>query len=224
MFLPKFNIALNQDLDQSQFIEFFLNKNPDIINNFPQINNIDDVKAAIRYVYGHYDEHIGRGIKILNNNVELLKEIAIIISKMIDYRWDGIPEVSIYPCSFPVCPRFIESSSFMVTYYFDESSIIGVCAHEMTHLLYFKKLKDSLPNESIDTEYPSKDWLLSEICVQFITNSNEVQNITKFKDSLYVTEDTRVSDEQIKEIKKLYLENHDLMIFRDRALEVLRVK
>ena len=220
MYVPRFTIALNQTLDQAQFIEFFLKNDPSIKNDFPQIKNVDDIKAAIRYVYSHQDEYVGRGLKVLEDNVYTLNRLAEIISEKIDYDWNGISEITINPCSFPVCPRFIETSSFMVTYYFDKSSIIGICAHEMTHILYFKKIKDSLSNEEINTEYPSKDWLLSEIFVQYITNSKEIQDITNFKDNLYITEDTRVTDDQLNKIKKLYLENHDLLVFRSRALEI----
>ncbi|MDK2899429.1 MAG: hypothetical protein PWQ10_616 [Patescibacteria group bacterium] len=221
MNIPKFTIGLNQALDQDQFIEFFLKNDPSIKKDFPQIKNVDDIKAAIRYVYSHQDEHIGRGLKILKDNIDTLNRLAEIIGEKLDYDWDGISEITINPCSFPVCPRFIETSSFMVTYYFDKSSIIGICAHEMTHILYFKKIKDSLPNEEINTECPSKDWLLSEIFVQYITNSKEIQAITNFKDNLYITEDTKVTDDQLNKIKNLYIEKHDLLVFRSRVIEIL---
>jgi len=50
----------------------------------------------------------------------------------------------------------------MVTYFYEKDTIFKICAHEMSHFLYFKKLKQIYPEEQIDTEYPSKDWLLSE--------------------------------------------------------------
>ena len=221
MYIPKFKIELNQTLDQDAFIEFFLSGDLKIKNEFPQIKCVKDVKAAIRYVYLHQDEHIGRGFKILKDNIDTLNRLAEIIGEKLDYDWSGISEIIINPCSFPICPRFIEASSFMVTYYFDKDSIIGVCAHEMTHFLYFKKLKDSLPNEIIDTECPSKDWLLSEIFVQFVTNSKEIQQITNFKDSLYITDDTKVTADQLSRIEKLYSEDYDLLTFRNKALEIL---
>lgn len=221
MYIPRFKIELNQALDQDEFIEFFLSGDLKIKNEFPQIKSVDDVKAAIRYVYSHQDEHIGRGLKLLNDNVDTLAKLAEVVSIKLDYSWDGISEFTINPCSFPICPRFIETSSFMVTYFFDKNSIIGVCAHEMTHFLYFKKLKDSLPDEVIDTECPSKDWLLSEIFVQFITNSKEIQKITNFKDSLYITDNIKVTADQLGRIEKLYFENNDLLTFRSKALEIL---
>lgn len=92
----------------------------------------------------------------------------------------------------------------------------------MTHLLYFKKLKDNLPNIAIDTEYPSKDWLLSEIFVQYISNSKEIQHLTNFEDSLYIPEDTQITQEQLDKIKNLYSKNQDILIFRDKALKVLK--
>ena len=221
MQIPNFNIKLNQRLDRDCFVEFFEAGDQHIKNNFPQIKNVDDIDAAIRYVYSHYDGHIGRGIKILNDNLESLKRLAEIISQKLDYGWEGIPEIKISPCSFPICPRFIESASFLVTYYFDEDSIIGICAHEMIHFLYFKKIIDLSLNERIDTECPSKDWLLSEIFVQYISNSKEIRDITHFNDSLYVADDLRPTDDQLAQIKRLYLENDDLLEFRRKALEVL---
>lgn len=215
MYIPKLKIEVNQSLDESQFIEFFLQGNSNIKMDMPQIKSVGDIKDAIRYVYSHQDEHIGRGLKILNNNIKKIVLICNIISKKLDYSWGGISEISISPCSFPVCPRFINKASFMVTYYFDENSILGICAHELTHILYFKKIIDSSPNEKIDTEYPSKDWLLSEIFVQYISNCKEIQDITNFEDSLFIPEDIKVTRKKLDQIKKLYLENHDLMVFRE---------
>lgn len=222
MYIPKFIIQLNQELDQDQFIEFFEKNDPHIKSEFPQIKETDDIKAAIRYVYSHQDEHIGRGIKILNDNIDILRKIAEIVSKKLDCSWEGISTITINPCSFPICPRFIESSSFMLPYFFDKDSMLGVSAHEMTHILYFKKIKDNLPNEIIDTEYPSKEWLLSEIYAPYISNSEEIQELINFKDKLYISDDIKVTDQQLNKITKLYLENQDFMVFRSRALDVLK--
>lgn len=128
MYLPSFKIELNRQLDESEFIEFFLMDNPGIKKDMPQIKEIKDIKAAIDYFYSHQDEHIRRGLKILENNVDKLSQIAEIISKKINYRWDGIDKITISPCSFPVCPRFIETSSFMVTYFFTKTQYL-VFAH-----------------------------------------------------------------------------------------------
>lgn len=222
MYIPKFIIKLNKELDQDQFIEFFEKNDPHIKNEFPQIEEVNDIKSAIRYVYSHQDEHIGRGLKIINDNIDILRKIAEIISNKLNYSWEGIPTIAINPCSFPICPRFIESSSFMLPYFFDKYSILGVSAHEMTHILYFKKIKDNLPNEVIDTEYPSNEWLLSEIYAPYISNSEEIQKMIEFKDKLYIPDDIKVTDQQLNQIKKLYLENQDLMVFRSKALDVLK--
>lgn len=221
MYIPEFAIALNQELDQDQFIEFFLRKDSHITDQFPQIKEIDNIKAAISYVYSHQEEHIGRGVKILNDNINAIKDIAKIISKKLDYSWEGITKITINPCSFPIAPRFIENNSFMIPYFFDKNSILGICAHEMIHILYFKKIKDNLPNETINVDYPSKEWLLSEIYAPYISNCKEIQKITNFEDNLYIPDDIKVTNQQLDKIKKLYLQNQDLMLFRSKTLDTL---
>lgn len=221
MYIPEFNVVLNKQLDRDSFVEFFLAGDSNIKKAFPQIKSVDDVDSAIEYVYGHKDEHINKGFEILNKNLENLKSIAEIISSKIDCDWSGISKINITPCSFPVRPRFIESSTFLVTYYFDEPSIVGVCAHEMTHFLYFKKLKEGLNGGLVNTEYPSKDWLLSEIFVLFITNSDELRKITNYEDSLYITDDITVSNYQLDKIKDIYNKSDSLLNFRKLSLKVL---
>src|SRR5665811_1844923 len=90
MHIPKFIIGLNKELDQSQFIEFFEKNDSHIKSEFPQIKEIDDIKSAIRYIYSHQDEHIGLGLKVLNDNIDILKKMAEIISKKLNYSWEGI--------------------------------------------------------------------------------------------------------------------------------------
>lgn len=220
MNIPKFTIKLDQELDQSVFIELFLDNEPLIAKQFPQIKNVKDVKAAIRYVYSHQDEHIGRGLKILNENVEKLKLIAETISCLMNYGWNGIEEITISPCSFPISPRFINENRFMVTYFFDDD-IIRICAHEIVHFLYFKKLRDLQPGVIIETEYPSKEWLLSEIIAPMIVNDNEIQAILNNKDAVFIPDSIRLAPDVLNEIHYLYNGKLNFLEFREAALRLL---
>ena len=85
----------------------------------------------------------------------------------------------------------------------------------------FKKLKEGLNGGLVNTEYPSKDWLLSEIFVLFITNSDEVRKITNYEDSLYITDDITVSNYQLDKIKDIYNKSDSLLNFRKLSLKVL---
>ncbi|MDR1300825.1 MAG: hypothetical protein LBK50_03920 [Candidatus Nomurabacteria bacterium] len=150
-----------------------------------------------------------------------MEKIAKILSKKLDCDWTGIPQVTICPAIVPFAPRFIEQSKFLVPYYFNRNWILCATAHELTHFLYFKKLQELL-GEKIDTEYPSDDWLISEIVAPIVVNSNELQKITHFEDEFSTPDKNIISHKKLKIIEKLFTDNANLTEFRNKALKEIR--
>lgn len=221
MSLPIYKIELDRYLDEELFLEFFKNKNHMIKDFFPQIKTKKDVLDAINYSYKSLIGDIKSTVNFLKENNKKLDKIANIISDKLTCKWDEISEITIIPCVCPVCPRWIYENKFMVAYFFNRDDILRICAHEMTHLLYFKKLNILLPDEKIDTEYPSKDWLLSEIVAPLIINSPEIKKLVNGnRDTLFIP-DGMISGNQIEKINNLFDKEKDILVFRKKALAIL---
>jgi hypothetical protein len=206
MVIPKFVVKLDRELDQQCFIYFFEEKNPMIFEFYPNLKKVADIKQAIKDNYGNRKNEILKTKHYIEKQIPVLDKIATELSKIIECSWDDIDKITIIPSVCPVCPRFIDTNSFLVAYYFNPKSIIRICAHEMSHFLYFKKLKQVFPNQKIDTEYPSKDWLLSEIITPILINQRNLQKYINQKDEFYSPESNRHLSEQ-KIIKNLFIKS-----------------
>jgi hypothetical protein len=214
--LPVFEVKLDKNFDQKMFVEFFKKKNPTVTSLYPKIKTVKDVKEIINYVYKKRHAELETTVTWLQKNTLTLKKIASIISRKFSYSWQEIPKVVIIPSVCPVCPRFLEESSFMVTYNCSHDWILRVCAHELTHFLYFKKLKKLL-QKPINTEYPKPDWLISEVVAPIIVNDKEIQVIVHNKDTFYTPNPNLITASQIKEISQLFTNTSDLLVFRQQA-------
>jgi hypothetical protein len=196
MILPKFTVKLDKQLDLQSFLEFFQEKNSLIFEYYPFLKSKDDVKKLADFMYKNKITEIENAKKFILSKENILKKIAKQLAEIIETDWLGIENINIIPAICPVCPRFLESNSFMVTYFYNHNAILRICAHEMTHFIYFKNLKSLYPFENIDTEYPSKDWLLSEMVAPILINSDTIQKLIKQKDEFY-------SPSKIKNINQL---------------------
>lgn len=213
MLLPEFNINLNKKLDQSCLIEFFKNKNPLVIEYYPFLKSENDCKKLVDFIYKNKIEELKEAQNYLLSKEDLLKKIAEQLANIIGTNWEGINKIDITPAICPVCPRFIESNSFLVTYFYNKDAIIRICAHEMSHFIYFKKLKQLLPNENIDTEYPSNDWLLSEIITPLLVNSDKLQKYLNQKDEFYAPSKVDNIGQIQKKIKLEFDKRQDFDVF-----------
>lgn len=215
--LPKFKIVLDKKLDQEIFVDFFNDGNDFIKQIFPNIKTKAQVLETIENSYKDDKKDITNTVRFLNDNLLSLNKIALVISQLLDYGWKGINTITIIPAVCPICPRFIDNSSFMVAYYFNRNSILRICAHEMAHFVYFNKLRSLPLDKIINTEYPSKDWLISEIVAPLIVNSEQIQLIANDIDGISIP-DGMITKNKIKKITDLFYKYPDIRIFREKAL------
>lgn len=222
--IPKFVIKTNRELDQATIIEFMHCKNPVITQVFPHFTSEQAIKSGIKNIYEENHAQLDETVSWLERNTSTLYKLASIIADKLDYDWNDIPNITIIPALSPIAPRFIESSSFLVPFHADHNWILHTSAHEMVHFLYFKKLKD-LSKDIINTEYPSADWLISEIVAPIIVNDDKIQKIVKCKDDpLYSPDPNIISDKTLRKIIILFKQNSDLLKFRHEALKELGQK
>lgn len=220
-YVPKFIIKPDRALDETTIIEFMHAKNPLITQVFPHFTNEQAVRSGIKNVYEDSRVRLDVAVRWLRNNTSILQKLADIIAFKLGYAWDGISTITIIPALSPIAPRFVENSSFLVPFHADHNWILRTSAHEMTHFLYFKKLQD-MCSEKINAEYPSADWLISEVVAPIIVNSRQIQQVVHCKDDpLYAPEPDIISDEKLVRIATLFKQSDNLLAFRDKALTAL---
>jgi hypothetical protein len=226
MILPKFTVKLNKALDQQCFIKFFQEKNPLIFEHYPFLKSENDVKKLIKYMYKNKIDEIEDTEKYILSKQDSLEKVARQLAEIVGTDWEGIENINVIPAICPVCPRFIESNSFLVTYFYNKDAIFRICAHEMLHFIFFKKLKLLFPNETIDTGFPGKDWLLSEIVAPLIINSDDLQQYVSQKDEFYAPIEIKNIDQLQKQIGSEYKNrnNFDDFIFKARTLVLSNTK
>lgn len=174
MFAPK--IVFKQmplDLETEMLLDFLDEDWSDIITKkYPQFLKIKEIgteeerRKAIKNGIINIRHELGlkmdKGLLLVKNNwqkveKETLENLAEIIQT--DY-----PEkdITAYISINPVCPRFLDKWSFSVPP--DHMNPNKTIAHEISHFLFFKKLKEEFPEIERDKyESPHKEWTLSEI-------------------------------------------------------------
>lgn len=220
---PSFIIKLDKKLDTEIFSEA-LETLPHIVSNqFPQIKTKKDVTNAINYVYGKTDENkrLKETKKMLEKNLPKLQMIAETISRQLDHTWSETDTITIVPATSPIFPRFLNMQKFFVPYFWQKDHIFRIIAHEMVHILYFEKIQQAL-GKKIDTEYPSDDWLISEIIAPYLVNQPRMQEIVKVSDEFFTPEPNIISIKKIHKIEHIFNTEKDLLEFRKLALKEIR--
>jgi hypothetical protein len=179
----KLNISTNKALDLEIIKEFYQIGHPLIAKSWPQIKSVDDIPAAIE---GEYGPELMAKVAELKGQNELILELSDSISKVIGEPWAHIKEINIYVGACPIAPRFLDTNSFLLPYYYDVDILLNWAAHEMIHFLYFKKWAKFIPQSSpSDFEHPHPIWVLSEILVAVIGNDTTIQSTFKSEFNIY---------------------------------------
>ena len=179
----QFNIQIDRDWDQENFEAFWEDGNPTIKQVFPNIKSKQDIKELFQIEYD--SRRILSVAGWLLGEIPILQQITDALSEVIKEDWQGIDQIDIYVGVCPVCPRIISGDTFWTYYGGTTCDIRRICAHEMAHFLYFKKLKRLLKNKNYDTEHPGYGWLLSEILNVPIINDPRIQAIVHDKEQGY---------------------------------------
>lgn len=78
----------------------------------------------------------------------------------------------------PLCPRNVELCTFALPHFLSIPEMIRVCAHETTHFLYFAKLQAlGFEVTATSVNFPSRQWLLSEIIAPVLMNDPRVRAV-----------------------------------------------
>lgn len=183
--------------EAADIISFTLNDDNGLLSTqkwtlylYPELKDItkeDNIKEIIQDRYNSFIKE--------NNN--LPKEYSIIwnkyndkymftISNYLNIDWpNNYKEILVRIGNIPICPRYIKEKMFDI-HKKNEEELIDTCMHELCHFLFFEKCKEIFPNWKYeDFDSPSILWYLSEIVVDPILNSNDIQKVYKHQFKCY---------------------------------------
>lgn len=110
-----------------------------------------------------------------------------ILSNILETPWPkSKKKISAFISINPICPRFLDSWSFILFYRQKYKNMLETIMHETCHFLYFKKWKEVFPGAKSKTfDYPYVEWHLSEILAPIILNDIRIQKLLNKKAVFY---------------------------------------
>jgi len=112
-----------------------------------------------------------------------------------------------YIAPVPIFPRYPKYLSFVFSPNITDEKMIEVTAHECTHFLWFKKISEI--NNTEYNNYSSDEWEYSELVVDPILNSKEMNDVLHINEKAYpYFYEQEFNGEKIMDhIKKIYEED-----------------
>jgi hypothetical protein len=210
-----------------------------ITKKFPQFLKIREIKEknekknAIKNETIKIRQELGikmdEGLELVKKNwqkveKETLENLAEIIQT--DY---SEKDITAYISINPICPRFLDTWSFSVPP--DHKNPNKTIAHEISHFLFFKKLKEDFPEiERGKYESPHKEWILSEmlavimLCDERLTKA---LNIPKYYGYYPKHKELKINNEPLSTLlenlyEDLVIQKKDFSEFIRKSLELLK--
>lgn len=188
--------------DAVDLIEYFyfnneetMNSNSFLFSYYPELNEIDknkdvhsQIESIIKNRFKKFENDIETSIDYYSNLWNKYNDLYFnVLNKYLNTNFYK-EEITAYVGLIPIFPRYLESFSFAFCPNLDDKKIIETIAHETCHFAWFKKFKSMYPNINESTfENPHIEWKLSEMVVDPILNSKEVQSVFNelFKERAY---------------------------------------
>lgn len=202
---------------------------------FPKIKNIVSKEEKVTLIKNEILKIRGKLEKKLEKNLEIIKsgwqkvekECFKCLSEITQEDWPS-REIIAYISLNPICPRYLNSWSFSLTY--DCMNPSKTIAHEISHFLFFKKFSKIFPEINTENyEAPYKEWLLSELVAIIIQNDPrmiKIQGEAKsdfYSDHKKLKINDRFVTNIIKELYDEYVINkNDFEEFIKKSLELLK--
>ena len=162
------DISINEDYDiVHKRISEIVKKDYDLYNK-----RIDDEVERYNRLWSKYND-------------DYLKAL----SSYLNTEWpDNIKTINVDVGLIPVFPRYLDTYGFSISTNISDKDLIKSCAHEICHFLWFKKWSELHPDsDKEEWESPYIPWKYSEMVVDPIMNSKEIQDVFNglFKEKTY---------------------------------------
>jgi hypothetical protein len=157
-----------------------------ITDKYPQFLKIKEIKSEkegkntikkeIIKIRKDFGDKMDSGLKSVESGWKRVeKKTFETLSEIIQEEWSD-REIVGYVSINPICPRWLDSWKFSVPA--DRKYPNLVIAHEISHFLFFKKLKSEFPEIGRQRyESPHKEWILSEIVAIIISHDSRMVKI-----------------------------------------------
>ncbi len=103
------------------------------------------------------------------------------LEEVVQTKWsEKDRKISALVSPLPLCPRYLDSRTFLINYRFSPSGAVATSIHEILHFIYFKKWKEIFPEakrEEFDS--PHLVWKLSEMVPSIVLGDPCVQAVFK---------------------------------------------
>jgi hypothetical protein len=208
-----------------------------ITDKYPQFLEIKNIKlnkerikaieSEIIKIRTELGDKMTDGLKFIEEEWNKIQsKVFKVLSEIIQEDWTK-KEIVGYVSINPICPRFLDHWSFSVPV--DRKHPNLVIVHEISHFLYFKKLKKDFPEVTRDKyESPHKEWILSEIITPIILNDTRILNLIGPGAGFYEKhKELKINGESfIGLVQKLYnefvIQKKDFSEFIKKSLELLK--
>ena len=204
MVIPKLKFVVGKVEDYYQVIEYFVKEDGKemFLPAYPDMPNKGlkeyFLKKEVKFmsVMGQIRDDFEKSWNLINDKVFLK------LGELMDEKWDEsefIARVTL----LPICPRYLDHNTFDLNLSFADITMKTICLHELSHFLFFNKIKKLFPDvDKRDFEKPGIWWEFSEILPGVIFDSFE---IFKIQEEVIVYNRIRKSEE-LEVLGKLYQE------------------
>lgn len=182
-----FVVQKNKSLDVKMIAQFYSSSWSSLIKeSWPEIKSKSEIEPYFDKYYADHVEDLDKRITEYEKNLPKIKIVSDIIGEIMDEKWGDIKTITVTIGFCPIAPRFIDSNSFLLPEYYNNSILLNWSTHEMIHFLYFKKWKKLFPKSTIKNyNYPDPVWVLSEILAPIIAEDPRIKSVIKSDSNLY---------------------------------------
>jgi len=194
--IPKVNIILGKVNDYFGILELlFLDDNMFKERSFSQYPKLKEILKKSKnkeedlklFFENFYRENENKLIeiteKIKKSWLPLNDEVMKTLEEIHEIKWTKKhSEFNVRIVLSPVNSRYLNYSAFDVFYRDDKKEIIDTFLHEISHFIFFEKLKKIYPKTNPkEFEHPHLIWKMSEIMPGIILQDKRIQHIFKNK-------------------------------------------
>lgn len=190
------------------------------------IKDIDlEIYNAVEKFYNN-DNLTNRKNELIKLWHEKSQETLDTMAKVFDYKYSGEDMYTVSISINPVCPRYINESSFDIWVHMNDQEAIGNIVHELLHFYWFHYW-DSVIHKLTESEkeFPTLTWVFSEIAIDSLITQTELRNIISNTMPAYnYFYDIQYKGQSLIEmLRKLFRENN-LEGFMKRGMELIQIE
>lgn len=205
MHIPKVDfipLTLEENIDLIKWAYFVDNGSLDVhsytLNYFPKLKEIPKnstkeeiyliIEEVVTNEYALYKDKILSEVERYNKIWESYNDTYLeALSKYLNVDWpDSVKIINGFVGLMPVFPRYLDTFDFSIAIDVNKNEVIKSTAHETCHFLWFTKWKElypDCPRRHYDSPY--NPWQYSEMVVDPILNSNEINSVISIKEKAY---------------------------------------